>query len=596
MKKKSIAVGNSSFITLIEGSRCYVDKTAAFQPLIESGTLVDLITRPQGFGKTLFLDSLNCFLAIDMENPGSTAKQHQHFKGLKVAENQDFCRKYMGQVPVLALSLKGVDGATFEDAYRALVQIIAEAAQAHAYLLKSPRLTEENKKLLRKYQSLDFMRDPGNIDYASGFLRNMLFFLAKHFDRQAMLFLDDYDVPLARAVSHGYYTEMSDFCRAFLDILKPEAGPLVNHRPVLQKALLTGCLCGSKEGILPGINNVVVNTVSSNNMYLSSSMGFTEPEVRALLDYYGLSSRLEDVRHWYGGYCFGSSEIFCPQDLLNFCEKALASADPRDFKPGNFRLDSSSSRCDVIDEFLSFLTERDAERMQTLIDGGSIEIRINQELRHSDINRHLSEDFWTLLLFTGCLAIAKPVGDRKYLLRIPNEEIRDTFRNRVQARFSIENRSFAAHGLKLAEAAAWGNASGMADVLAPLLRIYVSLRDTAAIAPAENCCHDFLSALFACASNRINDFQSNAESGDGCADIVFSSGNNPNRFGVVIEIRRAAHPEDMLNAVDNALKQIDERKYAECLRRMRCRKYYAYGIVFCGKECEVGGGKLREID
>lgn len=156
MKKKSIAVGNSSFITLIEGSRCYVDKTAAFQPLIESGTLVDLITRPQGFGKTLFLDSLNCFLAIDMENPGSTAKQHQHFKGLKVAENQDFCRKYMGQVPVLALSLKGVDGATFEDAYRALVQIIAEAAQAHAYLLKSPRLTEENKKLLRKYQSLDF--------------------------------------------------------------------------------------------------------------------------------------------------------------------------------------------------------------------------------------------------------------------------------------------------------------------------------------------------------------------------------------------------------------------------------------------------------
>ena len=125
--------------------------------------------------------------------------------------------------------------------------------------------------------------------------------------------------------------------------------------------------------------------------------------------------------------------------------------------------------------------------MQTLIDGGSIEIRINQELRHSDINRHLSEDFWTLLLFTDCLAIAKPVGDRKYLLRIPNEEIRDTFRNRVQARFSIENRSFAAHGLKLAEAAAWGNASGMADVLAPLLRIYVSLRDTAAIAPAENC-------------------------------------------------------------------------------------------------------------
>lgn len=593
MQKKTIAVQNSSFISLVEDNHYYVDKAAAFKPLIESGTLVDLITRPQGFGKTLFLDALKCFLTIDPENPGSTAKQEQSFLGLKVVENLDFCGKYMGQVPVLFLSLKGVEGATFEDAYRALVQIIVEAAQAHAYLLDSPRITEENKKLLCKYLSLDFMRDLDHIDYVSGFLRNMLFFLARHFNRQAMLFLDDYDAPLARAASRGYYSEMSDFCRAFLDILKPKAGPLVNYRPVLKKAVLTGCLCGSKEGIFPGINNIVVNTVCTDNVHLSSCMGFTEPEVHALLDYYGLNSRMHDVRRLYGGHHFGASEVFCPRDVLSFCQKVLTSANPKEFEPDDFRIDASSR--DVIDEFLSFLTEKDAERMQTLIDGGSIELQINQEIRYSDISRHRSEDFWTLLLFTGCLTIAKHVGCRKYQLRIPNEEIRNTFRSRVQARFSIENRSFAADGMKLAEAAARGDASGMAEVLAPLLRIYVSLRDTAVMAPAENCCHVLLSALFACAGTRINDFQSNAESGDGCTDIVFSCGDNPNRFGVVIEIKRAAHPEDMLNAVDNVLKLIDEKKYAECLRSLRCREYYAYGIVFCGKECEVGGGKLREI-
>lgn len=215
MQKKTIAVQNSSFISLVEDNHYYVDKTAAFQPLIESDTLVDLITRPQGFGKTLFLDALKCFLTIDPENPGSTAKQEQSFLGLKVVENLDFCRKYMGQVPVLSLSLKGVVGAAFEEAFRALAQIIVEAAQVHAYLLDNPRITEENKKLLRKYLSLDFMRDLDHIDYASGFLRNMLFFLARHFNRQTMLFLDDYDAPLARAASRGYYSEMSDFCRAF---------------------------------------------------------------------------------------------------------------------------------------------------------------------------------------------------------------------------------------------------------------------------------------------------------------------------------------------------------------------------------------------
>lgn len=593
MKKKTIAVGNSSFTALIEDNHYYVDKTACFKPLIESGNFVDLITRPRRFGKTLFMDSIRLFLAIDPANPGNAAKQERLFKDLKVAEDQDFCREYMGQVPVLFLSLKDVEGATFEAAYRVFASKIVVSAKRHAYLLDSPRLDDDDKALLRKYQTSDVMRDLANIDIAADFLKNMLTFLAKHFDRQGMLFLDEYDVPLAKAASRGYYNSMRDFMRAFFAVLKPEADFELYDRPFLKKAVLTGCLRVSKESIFTGVNNFSINTICSENVSLSACMGFTEPEVRALLDYYGMSSRKQDVKHWYDGYRFGTDEIFSPWNVLNFCQCALKSTNPLEFEPDNYWIGTSSN--DVIDEFLGFLTEKDAERMQTLIDGGNIELGINEELNYSDISRHKSEDFWTLLLFTGYLTIAKPVGCKKYLLRIPNEEIRNTFRSRVQARFSGENSSFAAYGLRLAEAAATGDAPGMAKVLEPLLRTYISARDPATRAPGESCYDGFLSALFSCAGSRIDDFQSNYESGDGYADIVFSSGFSTERVGIVIEIKRASRPEGLLDSVNSALKQIDEKDYAECFRRMRCSKYYAYGIAFCGKQCEVGGGKLRDI-
>ena len=295
----------------------------------------------------------------------------------------------------------------------------------------------------------------------------------------------------------------------------------------------------------------------------------------------------------YDGYRFGPDKIYCPWDVLNFCQCALKSTNPLKFEPDNYWIGTSSN--DVIDEFLGFLTEEGAERMQTLIDGGNIELEITEELNYSDIRRHKSEDFWTLFLFTGYLTIAKSVGYKKYLLRIPNEEIRHAFRSRVQARFSGENSSFAAHGLELAEAAVRGDAPGMAKVLEPLLRNYVSVRDAATRAPAENYCHGFFSALFTCAGTRINDFRSNSESEDGYPDIAFSSGYGTERIGIVIEIRRSAQPEGLPDAVDNLLKQINEKDYAECLRWLRCRKYYAYGIAFCGKRCAVVGGKLNEI-
>ena len=593
MPKKSIAVGNSSFIDLIRESFYYVDKTAAFRPLVESGNFVDLITRPRRFGKTLFMDSLKHFLAIDPTDPGNPAKQKSLFRGLKVLEDEAFCARFMGQVPILFMSLKGVDAATFEAAYLKLVPKIVEATKNHAYLLESPRLDDDDKELLQRYRSLDFLRDPANIDIAAGFLRNMLGFLARHFERQAMLFLDEYDVPLAKAAARGYYTPMRDFFRTLLDPLKPEAGLIVNDRPVLQKAILTGCLRVSKESIFTDVNNFTINTVLSSNANLSACMGFTEMEVGDLLGYYGLTAKKNLVKRWYDGYRFGASEIYSPWDVLSFCQALLGSDSSVDFKPGNYWIGTSSN--EVIDEFLGFLTEDDADKMQRLVDGESIETQINEELTYADFARHKSEDFWTLLLFTGYLTVEKPLGGRQYLLRIPNEEIRDTFITRVKARFSQDNSVMAQHGVRFAQAAGRGNICAMSEILEPLLRSYVSVRDAASRAPAENYYQGFLAALLACAGGRVQNFRANAEAGDGYADIVFVTGSGPERVGVVIELKRALRGQNVRTLMETALRQIDERRYGDIFDEALCSRYYAYGIVFRGKNCLVGGGVLRNV-
>lgn len=597
MLKKTIAVGNSSFVLMRMRNCFYVDKTPYIKRLIESGSFVQLITRPRRFGKSLFLDTLRTYLAVNPANPEDVSRQKVLFENLAIAEDAEFCRTYMGRVPVFFLSMKGFTGPSFSYALGKICKKIAAAVNEYSYLLESPRLTDNEKGTLQDYFALNsssLLADERRAWLtASSFLPDILYCLTKHFGRPAMLLIDEYDVPLEKAASSGYYAEMRNFIRDFLSVLKPEDAPLAGGFPVLEKAVLTGCLRVSKESIFTGVNKFSVNTVCSTNENLAASIGFIEDEVKKLLNYYGLADRSKDVKAWYDGYRFGSSEIYSPWDVLSFCQDALASNDAKTAEPDNYWINTSSN--DAIDEFLGFLTEEDAGRMQTLLDGGSIELNINEQLTYSDFVQHKSEDFWTLLLFTGYLTVDKYLGGKNYLLRIPNEEIRQTFRSRVSARFSSQNAAFAAHGIKLAEAAVTGNASRMAEVLEPLLRTYVSVRDSATRAPAENYYHGFLSALFACAGSRIQDFRSNAESGNGYADIIFSSGSGPDRCGVVIEIKRAARQEDLPDAVDEALRQVDKKDYSEALRRIRCSKYFAYGIAFCGKTCEVGGGELKQI-
>ena len=562
---------------------------------METGEVVQLITRPRRFGKTLFMDTLATFLSVNPDNPNDNSQEASLFAGLSILKEEAFCRRWMGKVPTLFISLKDIEGSSFNEAFARLADLLAITAQNHVYLLESPRLTYFEKKRLEASMNLSFENSLQNRMTAGTFLRDLLTCLAKHYEHPAVLLIDEYDVPLAKAAPGGYYDEMTLFMRNFLSILKPESSPKLKGLPILRKAVLTGCLRVSKESIFTGLNNLSVNTVcSENNIVLSSVMGFTEGEVDEMLLYYGLTSRKEDVRRWYDGYRIGGEDLFCPWDVVNFCNAAQKSADPQSIHPQNYWAGTSGN--DIIDEFLNFLTETDADRMQTLLDGGEIELRINEQLSYSDFSLHRSEDFWTLLLFSGYLTVAKAMNAQTFALKIPNAEIRDTFEDRVHARFSIENRSFAEHGKKLAKAALAGSVDGIQAVLAPLLKEYVSVRDAASRAPAENYYHGFLAALFACAGSIIEKFRSNAEAGDGYADLAFASSNQANKIGVIIEVKRTARDANMLEALDAALKQIEEKNYSAICGQLSCRKYYAYAFVFHGKHCLVGGGKLKSCD
>ena len=590
--KKALGVGNSSFASLIKNHNYYVDKTAFIKTLMEAGTLVRVITRPRRFGKTLFMDTLARFLSVNPTHPDDVSRQEALFAGLAIRQDEAFCRRWMGKIPTLYLSLKDIESDNFNNAFAKISVLITRTAQSHAYLLDSPRLTPFDKKRLEFCMNLGLANSLENRTAAENFLIDLLTCLAKHYGRPAVLLIDEYDVPLAKAAVGSYYAEMVMFMKGFLSVLKPESTPMLGDCPILDKAILTGCLRVSKESIFTGLNNLSVNTVCSEaNEALSSVMGFTEREVIDMLSYYGIASRKEDVRHWYDGYRIGGKEIYCPWDVINFCDAAENSTVPESIVPQNYWSGTSSN--DVIDEFLGFLSETDADRMQTLLDGGEIELKINEQLSYSDFSLHRSEDFWTLLLFTGYLTVAKVIDSNTFALKIPNAEIHDTFECRVHARFSDQNSSFAQHGKKLAHALLAGEVDEIRELIENLLKSFVSVRDGASRAPAENYYHGFLTALFASAGSLVENFRSNPEAGDGYADIVFTSNKKGKKVAVIIEIKRAERNGNLFHILNKALKQIEEKNYNSICEQLACGQYYTYAFVFQGKHCLVGGGKIK---
>ena len=562
----------------------YVDKTPFIKAALMSDPQVLLLTRPRRFGKTLFMDTIRSFLQLDPSSPGNTEVQTRLFQGLRILEDKPFCRDFMGQYPVIFISLKSVDDPTFEEAYKSLAFLVSSTAVQHAYLSDSPRLEPEEKVRFANYRNLERLKDTSHRDEIKVFLKDLVAFVSKHYGRKTVLLIDEYDVPLAKAATGGYYSDMQPIIRGMLsEALKPSP----DTDKALKKAVLTGCLRVGKESIFTGLNNPGINTVCSEDKTLSEAIGFTTAEVKTLLSDFDLTAHFDALKAWYDGYRFYQSDIYCPWDVVNFCSDALHCDDPLQFRPRNYWANSGDNQ--AIREFLGFLSGEDTDKMQCLLDGGTIDITVNEKLNYGELFQHNPADFWTLLFFTGYLTIAErlPESVTSFRVRIPNQEVLETFLNTVKQYFSKDTGVSARHGLLLAKAAFSGDDRAMKNVLRPVLEGYVSVRDAAGRAKPENYYQGFLSALFACAGTFVHNFSANREAGDGYADILFTSAKED--IGVVIEIKRCQRKEDMIKAAESALKQVQVRCYTQGLREYDCVRSYAYGIAFCGKSCVVRG-------
>ncbi len=581
---KSLPLGQQSFADLVKSDNYYVDKTPFIKAVMTQPAQALLITRPRRFGKTLFMDTLQQFLTIDPANPGQNDANAQLFAGLKILEDQAFCDAWMGRHPVIGLSLKGAAADTFDLAYELFALNLVDVAKRFAFLLDSPRVSPGDKALLTSYMTSSYMGDPANKDQVILFLKKLAAMVCAHYGRKVIILIDEYDVPLAKAAAHGYYDEMAVVMRTFLtEALKPS--PTADD--FLLKAVLTGCLRVSKESLFTGLNNLSFNTVCSEDHTLSDAIGFTEAEARALLDHCQLGAGFEKVKAQYKGYCFHRSDIYCPWDALNFCAEALRFDDPLQYAPRNYWASSSSN--DAIDEFLDFLSGEDADKMQTLVDGGVIDITVTEKLSHAELAQHHPRDFWTLLFYTGYLTIAErlPNHPLDFRVRLPNEEIRETFADRLAAHFSKANRAHANRGMAFVQAVLAGDEDRMAEVLDALLKNYVSVRDTTTKAPDENYCRGLLTSLIACAESLLATFRFNGEAGDGYADLTLTSGSGSRRIGAVIGVKRCDKPEDLCDAAQSALAQIRDKHCTDYLDKLRCATQHVYGIAFCGRLCSV---------
>ena len=537
--------GDEDFVTFRENGIYYVDKTQYLKPLFAGTDSRFLLLRPRRFGKTLTMSTLRRFLEMDYRNPGDTSRQQELFRGLKVTEDREFCEEHMGRYPVVSLSLKGVKGTGFVEAYRSLAGTISKLAQDFRWL-DGPELEEDERDFLNMLIKYKYLRDPACIDYVGQSLSFLCRLLRKTND---------------------------DIC----------------------KGILTGCLRATKEGIFTGLNNLSIDTVLTRRSSLCTAIGFTPAEVRTMFDYYGLGKFYEKAREWYDGYCIGGEDLFCPWDVASYVEALSDDADPDTLEPESYW--NNSSNTPVIREHMPHLNSDDADRMEVLLAGGNIEAEVDEGMSYGTIsmNNLSSSQFWNILLYTGYLTLAKRGSRRTHELRIPNEEVRSCFRYNISGYYKGKS-EYVTLARKLIDQLLAGDAVNAARSLRTLLRGFVSLRDNATKAPHENFYHGFLNGLLAAAGDNISVFKSQAEAGSGYADIIFSSYDESS--AVVIEVKYASDAKAGLqDLASKAIAQIEEKGYAAGLCSEGSDRVIECGIAFRGRNCAVRCKELLpEVD
>ena len=551
MLTKKLPVGIDSFEKLRREDFYYVDKTRMIVDLMANWGEVNLFTRPRRFGKTLNMSMLKCFFEIGTDK--------SLFDGLRVSEEKALCETYMGKYPVVFVSLKGVDGLTFEDAYRRLRGIIREEALRLSFLKYSEELDADDLRSFLRILS----EEDTSADMVSS-LRMLCSLLEKHYGQKPILLIDEYDVPLDKAYYHGYYAQMIDLIRAmFQSALKTNSS--------LFFAVLTGCLRVSKESIFTGLNNLMVHSISDPSF--DEYFGFTDEEVGKMLSDYGLEAHHQEAREWYDGYRFGGQDVYCPWDVINYVY--ALRVDPQ-AEPKAYWLNTSGNAMvrELISKSADGTTQMEIER---LIEGETITKTLNEQLTHNEIRSSIG-NIWSLLYMTGYLTTTQRPSGGRYALRIPNREVRQIYMQQVLSWFEDKASAETDKLTNLYAAFETGDTETIKEILDEQLLDTVSFYDA-----RESFYHGFLLALLStCASWNVS---SNIETGKGRSDILVS--RKDRKIGFVVEVKDVKDEDKLDAACEAGMKQIDEKDYTALLRRFRVKEIHKYGIAFWDKECRV---------
>lgn len=554
--KKKLPIGIENFKELQKEDFYYIDKTYFIRDFLAGWAKVNLFTRPRRFGKSLNMSMLKCFFELGTDR--------NIFKDLNISKETAVCEAYMGKFPVIFLSLKGMNADTYESALEMAVQNIRGEARRFQYLLDSDRLTSYDKEAFAEL--LQEHMTEGTLCSSLKILSELL---EKHHDRQVILLIDEYDVPLAKAFERGYYDRMVLFLRNMFE-------HALKTNDSLKFSVLTGCMRISKESIFTGLNNLKVLSIAE--VQFDEAFGFTDQEVREMLEYYGLSEHYEEIREWYDGYQFGNVEVYCPWDVINYCD---ALRTDQDAQPKNYWSNTSSNEAvrRFIQESDKAAVRREIER---LVAGEIITKEIHQELTYKDMYASL-DNLWSVLFTTGYLTQrGKPEGNR-FQLAIPNMEIRNIFTAQIMDFFK-ENVPKNGDALReFCEALKTGNAKSVEKILSEYLRRTVSIRDTFVKKPMkENFYHGFLLGILGFGDSWS--VSSNRESGDGYSDILVETDDG--ETGIVLELKYA-EDGNLDAACKKALKQIEKKRYGEELEEEGILHILKYGIAFYKKRCRV---------
>lgn len=557
--RKKLPIGIENFEEFSKENFYYVDKTMFIAELLNNWGKVNLFTRPRRFGKSLNISMLKCFFEINCEKT--------LFDGMDILQEKELCKQYMGKFPVISISLKGVDGLNYQQAYAALRRLIGNEALRFYYLSDSPELLPDEKKT---YQALIHVKDGKftmDDEMLVDSLRTLSQLLSKHFSQKVILLIDEYDVPLDKAFQAGYYDEMIVLIRnLFSNALKTNE--------FLQFAVLTGCLRVSKESIFTGLNNLKVHTIT--DVRYDQYFGFTEEEVSEMLAFYGLESYRDIIRDWYDGYRFGKVSLYCPWDVLNYCDELLADEEA---EPENYWANTSEN--DMVRRFIDKADKNTKNEIEQLVNGGTIVKSIKQELTYKDMDDSI-ENVWSILLATGYLTQRGRFSNRQFELAIPNKEVRELFIDLVKDWFKETTRADWSRIEKFCMAFPKGDVTRIGEMLHDYLWDSISVRDTAVRKNRkENFYHGMLLGLLQSQGNWL--IQSNAELGEGYSDISICTSE---KIGIIIELKYA-EDGNLEKGCEEALKQIEEKKYAAGLKWKGMKKIIKYGIAFCEKECMV---------